>query len=142
LLLSVLEEQPWNIAPRIGELIQKEPRAGELPTERTEVTLLRDANNLYIGVMCFDPEPGKIIGTDMQRGANLSDDDRITLVLDTFRDQRSAYYFATNPSDALVDGPSLIFVFGQGRTQDTSDDYRFRAQDTKVSAKFQYAFRF
>ena len=31
-------------------------------------------------------------------------DDRIEILLDTFRDQRSAFYFATNPSGALVDG--------------------------------------
>jgi hypothetical protein len=105
---GILEEQPWNSAPKIGDLIQKEPRAGEMPSERTEVTLLRDANNLYIGVMCFDSEPDRIIGTEMQRDANLADDDRITIVLDTFRDQRSAFYFATNPTGALVDG--LVFA--------------------------------
>jgi len=40
----------------------------------------------------------------MARDASLGADDRIEILLDTFRDQRSAFYFATNPSGALVDG--------------------------------------
>ncbi len=42
----------------------------------------------------------------------------------------------------LQPGNDLFFVFGQGWIQDTRDDNRFRAQDTKISAKFQYTFRF
>src|SRR5437868_4918621 len=52
-----LEEAVWETAPKIGDLTQREPHQGEKPTERTEVTLLHDANNLYIGVMCYDSEP-------------------------------------------------------------------------------------
>ena len=54
---GVLDEPPWQTAPKIGDMIQREPRNGERPTERTEVTLLHDRNNLYIGVMCYDSEP-------------------------------------------------------------------------------------
>ena len=64
-------------------------------------------NNLYIGVMCYDSEPDRIIGTDMARDANLRFDDRISIVLDTHRDQRNAFFFATNPAGALVDGPRV-----------------------------------
>src|SRR3990170_4855384 len=47
----------------------------------------------------------------MQRDGSLMSDDRIEILLDTFRDQRSAFYFATNPGGALVDG--LAFANGQ-----------------------------
>lgn len=108
---GVLEEPEWQTAPKIGDLTQREPATGERPTEGTEVTLLRDADNLYIGVMCYDSEPDKTIGTQRARDANLSTDDRLQIVLDTFRDQRNAFYFATNPAGALVDG--LLFANGQ-----------------------------
>jgi hypothetical protein len=108
---GLLEEQEWQTAPKIGQLIQREPAPGESPTEHTEVTLLRDAKYLYIGVMCHDSEPDKIIGTQMARDANLGNDDRLQIVLDTYRDQRNAFYFATNPAGALVDG--LLFSNGQ-----------------------------
>src|SRR5262245_27689534 len=58
---GVLEEAVWQTAPKIGNLIQREPRQGDDPTERTEVMLLHDADNLYIGVICYDAEPHRII---------------------------------------------------------------------------------
>ncbi len=98
------DEPDWATASAIGDLIQREPKEGEAATERTEVKLLYDADNLYIGVTCFDSEPKKVIGTQMARDADLSVDDHIEILLDTFRDQRNAFYFATNPAGALVDG--------------------------------------
>jgi hypothetical protein len=45
---GLLQEPIWGTTPKI-ELTQSDPRPGEMPTERTEVTLLYDADNLYIG---------------------------------------------------------------------------------------------
>lgn len=108
---GVLDESAWRSAPPIGALIQRQPQTGEPPSERTEVTLLHDGANLYIGVVCFDSEPDRVIGTQMLRDASLGSDDRVEIVLDTFRDRRNAFYFATNPAGALLDG--LAFANGQ-----------------------------
>ena len=101
---GVLDEPVWSTAPTIGDLIQRQPAPGRPPTERTDVTLLTDRDHLYIGVVSYDSDPRRIIGTQMARDASLGADDRVEILLDTFRDQRSAFYFATNPSGALVDG--------------------------------------
>ena len=111
---GVLDEAVWSSAPTIGELVQRQPRPGATPSERTEIRLLRDQDNLYIGVIAYDSEPDRILGAQMSRDASLGSDDRIEILLDTFRDQRSAFYFATNPSGALVDG--LTFANGQLNT--------------------------
>jgi hypothetical protein len=111
---GVLDEPVWRTAPKIGELIQRQPRPGQAPTETTDVTLLYDEDNLYVGVVACDSEPLRVIGTQMARDASLGSDDRVELVLDTFRDQRSAFYFATNPSGALVDG--LTYANGELNT--------------------------
>ena len=107
---GVLDEAAWRSAPTIGELVQRQPDTGEAPSQRTEVRLLRDADNLYVGVMAYDAEPDRIIATQMARDSGLGSDDRIQIVLDTFRDQRNAFYFATNPAGAFVDG--LAFANG------------------------------
>jgi hypothetical protein len=112
---GVLNEPIWASAPKIGDLVQRQPEPGRPPTERTEVTVLRDTSNLYIGVYAYDSEPGRVIGTQMARDGGLIADDRIEILLDTFRDQRSAFYFATNPAGALVDG--LAFANGQLNTE-------------------------
>ena len=112
---GTLNEAAWASVPKIGDLVQRQPDTGEAPTERTDVTLMRDADNLYIGVIAYDSQPDRVIGTQMARDVSLSADDRIEILLDTFRDQRSAFYFATNPSGAFVDG--LAFSNGQLNTE-------------------------
>ena len=109
---GLLDEEEWRTAPKIGELTQREPRNGERPSEATDVTLLHDANYLYVGVMAHDSEPQRVIGTQMARDAALTrTDDWITILLDTYHDQRNAFLFSTNPAGALVDG--LVFANGQ-----------------------------
>jgi hypothetical protein len=112
---GVLNETAWNESPKIGDLVQREPRNGELPSERTEVTLLHDSDNLYIGIVCYDSEPDRIVATQMARDAGLGSDDRVSIVLDTYRDQRNAFYFSTNAAGASVDG--LVFANGQSNNQ-------------------------
>jgi hypothetical protein len=111
---GVLDEPVWGAAPTIGALVQRQPNPGTVPSERTDVRLLYDDGHLYIGVTAYDSEPQGVIGTQMARDASLRSDDRIEILLDTFRDQRSAFYFATNPAGALVDG--LTFANGELNT--------------------------
>ncbi|HKB16812.1 MAG TPA: DUF5916 domain-containing protein, partial [Planctomycetota bacterium] len=76
------------------------------PTERTVVRFLYEERTLYIGIWCFDSDPGGIVATQMRRDARLDPDDRVEIVLDTFHDRRNAYFFqvgpAGGPGDALV----------------------------------------
>jgi hypothetical protein len=126
-----LDEAAWRATPTIGDLVQREPLTGQPPSERTEVKLLYDAANLYIGIVCYDSEPRRVLGSQMLRDSNLGSDDRISIVLDTYRDQSNAFYFQTNPAGALVDG--LVFANGQSnlewdaiwtvRTQRTEDGW-------------------
>ena len=137
---GVLDETAWASAPKIGELIQRQPNAGAAPTERTEVTLLRDNDNLYIGIVAYDSEPGRVIGTQMARDGGIGSDDRIEILLDTFRDRRSAFYFATNPVGALVDG--LAFSNGQLNTDwDAIWDVRTKRTEQGWVAEFAIPFK-
>ena len=135
-----LDEAPWRQAPKIGDLVQRIPVAGAAPTERTEVTLLYDEDNLYIGVMCYDSEPGQVLASQMARDARLNADDRLAIVLDTFRDQSNAFHFATNPAGAMVDG----LVFANGETNDDWDGIwivRSARTDEGWSAEFAIPFK-
>lgn len=112
---GTLDEPAWAAAATIGDLVQRQPSPGTRPSEATVVTILRGADNLYIGVVAHDSEPRRAIGTQMARDASLAADDRLEILLDTFGDQRSAFYFATNPAGALVDG--LAFSNGLLNTE-------------------------
>ena len=135
-----LDEAPWRQAPKIGDLIQRIPEAGAEPTEKTEVTLLYDKDNLYIGVMCYDSEPQRVLASEMARDASLRADDRLEIVLDTFRDHSNAFYFSTNPAGAFVDG----LVFANGETNNDWDAIwivRTEQTDDGWSAEFAIPFK-
>ncbi len=137
---GVLDETAWESSPKIGDLVQRIPTEGAEPSERTEVTLLRDADNLYVGVMCHDSEPGRVLASQMARDASLGPDDSIELLLDTFRDQSNAFYFSTNPNGALVDG----LVFANGETNEDWDaiwTVATRRSDQGWSAEFAIPFK-
>ena len=111
-----------------------------MPTEKTEVTLLYDKDNLYIGVMCYDSEPQRVLASEMARDASLRADDRLEIVLDTFRDQSNAFYFSTNPAGAFVDG----LVFANGETNNDWDAIwivRTEQTDEGWSAEFAIPFK-
>ena len=136
---GVLDEPIWRAAPTIGDLTQRQPDQGRPPTQRTDVTLLYDRDHLYVGVVAYDSEPQRVIGMQMARDASLSSDDRIEILLDTFRDQRSAFYFATNPSGALVDG---LVASGQLNAEwDAIWDVRTGRTDAGWTAEFAIPFK-
>ncbi len=101
-----LDEPAWAKAEVIDEFRQQEPFEGAPPTERTECRLLHDRRYIYIGIRCFDSEPDKINARDLNRDSSFGNDDKVTVLLDTYRDGRNAYRFSVNPlgtqSDALI----------------------------------------
>jgi hypothetical protein len=99
-----LDEPVWRRAMPATEFRQQEPVEGALPSERTEVRVVYDADSLYIGAHLFDSDPSGIKGFQRRRDAGLGSDDRFMWILDTFRDGRTAYFFEINPAGLLGDG--------------------------------------
>jgi len=99
-----LDDPVWSDIEFTGDFIQREPIEGAPATEKTEIAVLYDDKNLYIGARCYDSEPDKIRATEMRRDASLHDDDYFDMFLDTFHDRRSAFYFTTNPLAMRLDG--------------------------------------
>jgi uncharacterized protein DUF5916 len=101
---GVLDEPAWSRATPIGPLLQRDPKEGAPASEETEVRVLFDADNLYVGVTCRDRTPSAIVSTQLGRDADLEVDDRITIVLDPFFDHKNGFFFAVNPAGARADG--------------------------------------
>lgn len=98
-----LDNPAWQKAGAI-ELTQQSPNPGQPTPFHTKVLLLHDAHTLYIGFICDDPDPAKISTTTLVRDSSLMNDDSVTVVLDTFDSQRSAYVFQVNAASAMTDG--------------------------------------
>jgi hypothetical protein len=106
---GVLDEPAWQENPSLTNLLQVEPNPGAQPSEATKVWLAYDKDSFYIAVRCEDGNPEKIVATEMGRDAKLMNmnfgiNDNLEIILDTYHDQRNAYYFATNSAGSLVDG--------------------------------------
>ncbi|MGH7598193.1 MAG: DUF5916 domain-containing protein [bacterium] len=101
---GLLAETYWQGMEATSDFRQIQPREGEPATEKTEVRVLYDHDNLYIGVICYDAEPNKIVAQKLQRDGLLADDDTFGFILDTYHDHRNAYFFSTNPNGAEEDG--------------------------------------
>jgi len=138
---GAMNEPDWAQAQSLGEILQREPKEGAAATERTEVKVLADKNNLYLGVMCYDSEPDRVVGTQMARDADLEVDDRVELLLDTFHDRRNAFYFATNPAGALVDG--LVIENGRSINLDWNAiwNVKVKRSDEGWCAEFEIPFK-
>ena len=103
---GVLDEAVWRAASPLVDFHQSEPVEGGEPSEATEVRVLVDRESIFVGIVCFDADPAGIRATQARRDAVLDPDDRVELLFDTFRDQRSAFWFqigaAGSRGDALV----------------------------------------
>ena len=64
---GALDDAVWGRAALIREFVQQEPEEGASATERTEVRLLYDDSNLYVGVRAFDSDPHARIKTKFYR---------------------------------------------------------------------------
>jgi hypothetical protein len=93
----------WRDAPTI-RLIQQNPFPGKPTPFVTTVRLLRDEGHVYLGIRCDDPDPSKIVVHTLQRDGDQSNDDSVTIVLDTFAQKKLGYAFQVNASGGRADG--------------------------------------
>jgi hypothetical protein len=101
---GTLEAGEWKGASLAAGFLQFEPYRGEPAREKTEAYVLYDDELVYFGFVCHDSNPSSIAAQLTRRDSELSMDDSVFVVLDTFHDGRSAYFFATNLLGTQQDG--------------------------------------
>ena len=136
---GVLDEPAWTRAQPAADFIQQDPVLGGTPTERTEVRVLFDRERLYMGVTCFDSEPGRLLGNAMKRDAFLPADDRFMWTMDTFLTQQSGYFFEMNPAGLMAD--ALMGAGGMDRAWDGIWNARVRVSDIGWTIEIEIPFR-
>lgn len=127
---GVLDEAVWSRAEPVTRFLQKEPREGAPASETTEVRILFDTRNIYVGVFCRDSDPGGIRATELRRDDSLNNDDIFELILDTFHDRRSGYLFRINPLGTKYDAT----VANDGQTTNPNWDENWEVS-TRITAE-------
>ncbi len=128
-----LSEQSWQKAPVLTGLTTTVPVEGGRPSNKTEVRILAEPKNLYIGIICYDASPNKIVSFSKLRDANLSNEDHVRIVLDPSLDGRSGYIFAINPSAARYDA----LVSNRGESENKNWDGVWEAKTRITSTGWQ-----
>ena len=101
---GLIEKEEWQDAALIDSFTQLDPHEGAPVSEPTEVRVGYDTHNLYFAIRGGDSDPSGVVAKVLTRDAELTYDDTIEVILDTFLDGRSAFLFATNPLGVQVDG--------------------------------------
>ena len=99
-----LTEEEWQHAPVMDRFVQVEPNEGENLSEPMELRILYDDENIYFGFTCHDSEISKLIANEMRRDSrDLHENDNVFVLLDTYNDKRSGFFFRMNALGAVQD---------------------------------------
>jgi hypothetical protein len=111
-----LTDPAWQAATVFVAFRMADPQPDSEPSEKTELRILYDDANLYIGVRCLDGEPTRIAansmahdgsgggGNEYGQGGGGENDDVLRVLIDPFMDKRTAYFFSVNPRGARSEG--------------------------------------
>ena len=93
-----LDDEVYATTPPIDGFIQQEPTEGAPATEKTLVWVFYDDRNIYVSARCYDSHPERDVLTEMRRdNTNVTQNENLTVVFDTFLDRRNGLFFQTTP---------------------------------------------
>ncbi|MCJ7449749.1 MAG: carbohydrate binding family 9 domain-containing protein [Bacteroidales bacterium] len=101
---GILDEESWMTAERTGKFQRVTPTDTGYAVAQTEVMLTYDELNLYAGVICYDPTPGKRPVESLRRDYNFMKNDNFMLFLDTYNDQTNGFAFGISAAGAQTEG--------------------------------------
>ncbi len=100
-----LDEDVYRTTEAISNFIQVEPQVGAVETEKTEMWVFFDKDNLYVAFRCWDSHPEREVANEMRRDSNqLVQNEHVSFILDTFHDKRNMYAFNVGILGGRMDG--------------------------------------
>ena len=94
---GVLDDAVWKRAEVIDDFVQVLPVPGSEPSQRTEVRVLRDSENLYVSFRVFEESREDVVALRLARDEFFFFDDHVSMAIDPFRDRLNGYFFQINP---------------------------------------------
>jgi hypothetical protein len=121
-----LDEAIYRELRPASEFIQEDPKVGEPATEKTEIWVFFDNENVYVGARMWESEPDRMVVNEMRKDSPMAfQNESLTIAFDTFYDRRNGVAFLINPIGGRQDGQitnerwnrdwNTIFDFGVGR---------------------------
>jgi len=101
---GVLDEQAWSYAERADDFYRILPIDTGFARAQTEVMIVYDKTNLYMGIICHDTLPGKRPVESMRRDFEFGKNDNFIAFIDTYNDQTNGFAFGISAAGAQWDG--------------------------------------
>jgi len=95
-------EPAWGGARWYDSFVQRDPKEGAKPSERTRVAILYDSRAIYVFVRAEDRKPERIFASLTRRDRS-SPSDWVEVWLAPQRDRRSGYRFSVNARGVQMD---------------------------------------
>lgn len=100
---GILDDSCWeNEGVWAGDFVQQQPNQAKAPSQKTEVKILYDNDNLYIAFKCHDNEPNGIRNL-LGRRDDFTVGDIAGVALDSYHDKRTAFEFNVTAAGQKVD---------------------------------------
>jgi hypothetical protein len=100
-----LDEDLYRTVLPISDLVQVDPAWGESASEKTEIWLSFDRENIYVSVRLGESQPERMIVNEMRRDSfAVLQNENFQFAFDTFFDRRNAVSFQFNPLGGRMDG--------------------------------------
>ena len=80
---------------------QLEPNKDSAATQQIKFIIAQDSNNIYFGIVCYQPEP--VVAKIQSRDHLSKNDDLVLLMIGAYNDQRNGYGFFVNPLGTQID---------------------------------------
>jgi len=137
--LITAEEWPPHIFQ--SNFIQMEPDMGQPSREITKVALQFDEKNIYAAFICEKSYPDPIVAQKTRRDQIEKQEDLLVVVLDTYNDSRSAFWFMTNGLNSQTD----VRISDDGKyldiLWDTGWDVKTNITEKGITAEFSIPFK-
>ncbi|NKB98206.1 MAG: hypothetical protein GKR90_06895 [Pseudomonadales bacterium] len=137
----------WRQIVPLSNFTQVQPFEGQPASEKTEVFIGFTDDTLYIGVICHDENPEQIIVSNSRRDSDLTSEDSIQFVVDSFRGEQDGFVFGTNAAGLEYDGQLVntntarFRETGFNSNWDTNWDVATQRGDYGWSAEFAIPFK-
>ena len=100
-----LDEALYTTVQPTSAFVQTEPASGSPATERTDVWVSFDQDNIYVSVRAFESRPEMMVANEMRRDSfNILQNEGFGFFFDTFLDRRNGVLFAFTPVGGRMDG--------------------------------------
>ena len=101
---GVLDEDAWSMAERARDFRRILPIDTGLARAQTEVMIVYDQTQFYLGIICHDTLPGKRPVESYRRDWNFGNNDNFFAAIDTYNDQTNGFAFGVSAAGAQWDG--------------------------------------